>query len=175
MQLDPTNPALPVTVIGDFDCINSSGNTGTDTSMNDIAVDAQGSLWGVSAHAVHPLTIQGSTVHCEQQISIQSTTARFYALTFAPVGVLSTTAEVLVAGDSAGALWSIDAGGNITQHGKFGPVPADDGHGHAYGERRQGLGALRRHRVPREQRLARRLRDRARLPEPAEARPAATR
>jgi hypothetical protein len=132
VQLDPTNPALPVTVIGDFDCINSSGANGTDTSMNDIAVNAMGDLWGVSAHAVHPLTIQGSTVHCEPQISIQSSSARFYALTFAPVGVLSPTAEVLVAGNSAGELWSIDSGGNITQHGKFGAVPANDGHGHNY-------------------------------------------
>jgi len=48
------------------------------------------------------------------------------------VGVLDPAKEVLVAGNSAGELWAVDSSGNLTQHGNFGTVPANDGHGHTY-------------------------------------------
>src|SRR5262249_2156679 len=56
----------------------------------------------------------------------------FYALTFAPVGVLDPMREILVAGNTAGELWSIDSLGQIGKIGRFGSVPEDDGQGHAY-------------------------------------------
>jgi hypothetical protein len=57
---------------------------------------------------------------------------RFYALTFAPAGVLDADNEVLIAGNSAGELWTIDGAGQVALHGNFGKVPANDGNGHAY-------------------------------------------
>jgi hypothetical protein len=126
-KLDPTS--LAVTQIGDFDCIGNGG----DSSMTDVAVDSKGDLWGVSETHVYPLQIQGSTVHCVQQIPLNGGNgAVFYALTFAPKGTLDPANEVLVAGNSAGELWAIDPSGQLTQHGTFGTVPANDGNGHSY-------------------------------------------
>lgn len=131
VQLDPTSPDLTVTTIGDFDCIDPNGSS--DYAMTDIAVNARGELWGVTGHTVHSLTIMGSTVHCGPSISLSNSDARFYALTFAPAGVLDPTQEVLVAGNTNGELWKIDgASGALEQHGVFGAVPHDDGHGYVY-------------------------------------------
>jgi hypothetical protein len=130
-QLDPAK--LGLTQIGTFDCIGNGGST--DTSMTDIAVNEAGDLWGVSAHNVYHLQIQGSTVACVKTFPLgAATTSTFYGLTFAPVGVIGNT-EVLVAANTAGELWAIDtttATGNLTQHGTFGVVPPNDGHGHNY-------------------------------------------
>ena len=62
----------------------------------------------------------------------------FYALTFAPKGTIDASNEVLVAGNTAGELWAIDAQGNVEQHGNFGKVPADDGNGNAYDSKHVG-------------------------------------
>jgi hypothetical protein len=128
--LDPNSPALGLTTIGDFDCIGTG--QGQDSAMTDFAVNANLELWGISGYDVHPLTIQGSTVHCEPQIALQNSDARFYGLTFAPIGVLDPQKEVLVAGNSGGELWAIDAQGQLTQHGTLGVVPANDGNGNTY-------------------------------------------
>ncbi len=129
-RLDPNSPSLGLTTIGDFDCIGSG--SGQDSAMTDFAVNANLDLWGISGYDVHPLTIQGSTVHCEPQIALQNSDARFYGLTFAPSGVLDPSKEVLVAGNSGGELWAIDAQGGLTQHGTLGVVPANDGNGNTY-------------------------------------------
>ncbi|MFT3771052.1 MAG: hypothetical protein QM820_37025 [Minicystis sp.] len=133
--LDPLDPQLPLTQVGTFDCIDPVN--GPHTAMVDIAVDRNDALWGVTGHNLYPLTIQGTTVHCGTAITLNSaqpgmTLPTFYALTFAPEGVLDPAKEVLVAGNSAGELWAIDANGNTSVHGNFGAVPADDGHGHPY-------------------------------------------
>jgi hypothetical protein len=133
--LDPLSASLTLTPVGKFDCIDPVN--GPYKAMVDIAVDKNDSLWGVTGHRLYPLTIQGSTVHCGNGITLNSaqpgqTLPTFYALTFAPVGVLDPVKEVLVAGNSAGELWAIDENGNTSVHGNFGLVPADDGHGHAY-------------------------------------------
>jgi hypothetical protein len=134
-QLDPTAPNLPLTHIGTFDCIDPVN--GPHTAMVDIAVDKDQNLWGITGHDVVPLTVMGQTVHCGAQISLNSKmpgqqVPTFYALTFAPVGVLDPDKEVLVAGNSAGELWMIDAAGAVSKHGFFGTVPADDGNGNTY-------------------------------------------
>lgn len=128
---DPTSPPL---LIGAFDCIGT--DTGMDTSMNDVAVNAAGEVWGVSGHHAYRLELPPSgagAVHCTSQIDLTTPdTVRFYALTFAPAGVLDPTKEILVAGNSAGELWVIDDAGGASVHGNFGNVPANDGNGHAY-------------------------------------------
>jgi hypothetical protein len=129
-QLDPTSPSLALTQIGTFDCV---GGSGQDSAMTDLAVDKQQNLWAISDKNVYPLTVQGTTVHCVQTIALSNTKGvNFYGLTFAPVGVLDPAAEVLVAGNTAGELWSIDASGAGTQRGTFGTVPAADPQGNKY-------------------------------------------
>jgi hypothetical protein len=132
--LDPADPQLALFKVGDFEC---TGPNGPHSSMLDIAVDRFQHLWGVTSHAVMPLLAAGGTVHCGEDVSLISAdpgldVPTFYALTFAPVGVLDPQKEVLVAGNSAGELWSIDGGGTTTIRGTFGVVPSDDGHGHPY-------------------------------------------
>ncbi len=131
--LDPKDPTLPLVTVGDFDCVDPVN--GPHKAMVDVAVDMGEHLWGITGHDVMPLTIQGNTVHCGNTITLNSgggATPTFYALTFAPAGVVDPQKEVLVAGNSAGELWAIDAAGNASKHGVFGTVPADDGHGHTY-------------------------------------------
>jgi len=135
-KVDPASPTLAATPVGDFDCI---GGTNQDTSMTDLAVDGKGNLWGVSQTAFYELSIQGSSVHCVSATPLNNPNGvKFYALTFAPKGVLDANKEVLVAGNSAGELWEIDSAGNLSQHGTFGNVPANDGHGHSYDSKNVG-------------------------------------
>lgn len=126
--LDPTSPNLTLTKVGDFDCIAN----GTNSAMTDIAVNKNGDLWGITGHDLYPLTLQGTTVHCGQVIHLGASSPTFYALTFAPEGVIDPAKEVLVAGNTAGELWAIDDQGNLSQHGVFGTVPAQDAQGHTY-------------------------------------------
>ena len=132
-KIDPGKAGLGLTEIGTFGCIGSGG----DASMTDLAVNGSGDLWGVSPTHAHRLALPAGgtgTVQCTLSIPIVSpSSGSFLGLTFAPVGVLDPSKEVLVASNSAGELWAIDtATGTLTQHGSFGTVPADDGHGHAY-------------------------------------------
>jgi hypothetical protein len=102
--------------------------------MTDVAVSEKGELWAVSPSAVHRIEIQGSNVHCAASTPLGGAVkgAVNYALSFAPAGVLDPQKEVLIAGNTAGELWAIDEAGTGTQHGHFGNVPANDGHGHTY-------------------------------------------
>lgn len=135
--VDPTDPKLPVAKIGDFDCVGDGGSAIT-TSMTDIAVNAQGELWGIGAVDLFKLEVQnGGVVHCASSQSLKAfgedgARVRFYALSFAPAGVLDATKEVLVAGNSDGELWSLADDGTATQVGTFGAVPNDDGQGHPF-------------------------------------------
>lgn len=126
-KLDPQSFAL--TQIGTFDCV---GGNGEDSAMTDLAVDKSLHLWGISQKAAHPLTVQGTTVHCGTPINLNNPQGvSFYGLTFAPAGVLGSN-EVLIGSNSAGQLWEIDANGNLSEHGTFGIVPSSDGNGHSY-------------------------------------------
>jgi len=128
--LDPANPSTPPVQVGKFDCI---GGTGQDSSMTDLGVSSIGDLWAISSKNVYSIKVMGGVAHCAQTIPLNNTKGvTFYALTMAPVGVLDPAKEVLVAGNSAGELWAVDGSGNLTQHGTFGIVPANDGHGHTY-------------------------------------------
>ncbi len=139
-SVDPVAPGLPITQIGDFDCVLKPGEMATPgkvSSMTDLAIDENLAMWSVSSFAIHPITVTGTTVHCGTPIPLtdpmlSDKNKRFYSLSFAPTGVLNPAKEVLVAGNTAGELWSIDANGKIAQHGNLGNIPATDGHGHAY-------------------------------------------
>ena len=129
-QLDPTSPGLSLMLVGAFDCIGASGQ---DVSMTDLAVDKNEGLWGISAKAVHPLSVAGGMVHCGPPVQLNNPKGvSFYGLTFAPAGVLDSAKEALVAGNTAGELWAVDDQGNLSEHGTFGLVPPNDGNGHDY-------------------------------------------
>lgn len=117
-SLDPTNISATPTKIGDFDCIDGSGDT---AAMTDIGVAKDGTLYGVSQGAAYPLEIKSGSVHCAASWPLPSKSKGvFYGLTVAPENTVSTE-EVLIAADSAGALWKIDATSGITtQVGTFG-------------------------------------------------------
>ncbi len=107
-ELDPTSLNLAsMKTIGAFDCVPSQA-----TSMTDIAVAKDGRLFGVSADAIWPLTIQLSTtggatkVHCETKWPLSADT-HFNGLTFAPENTVGTS-EVLIGGNSTGELYAID-------------------------------------------------------------------
>jgi hypothetical protein len=142
--LDPLMPGLPLQKIGDFDCVLKPGEPpapGKITSMTDVAIDENQKIWAVSSYAVRPITITGSAVHCEAPIQLNlgnDFSTHFYALSFAPQGVLDPNKEVLVAGNTRGELWSIAANGTLTQHGVFGTVPPKDPQGNAYPAANQG-------------------------------------
>jgi hypothetical protein len=127
---DPAETPLTLTAVGDFDCI---GGPGEATSMTDVAVNAAGDIWAISATQIYRVVIDGGGAHCVETIALNNPQSiAFYGLTFAPKGTLDPTEEVLIAGNSAGELWSVDAAGNLELHGTLGIVPANDGHGHAY-------------------------------------------
>jgi hypothetical protein len=126
---DPSASPLELTAVGDFDCI---GGDDQDPSMTDIAVNEAGEVWAISESKIYLLEPDGATVHCAHTVELNNPAQiNFYGLTFAPKGVLGAD-EVLIAGNSAGELWSVDATGQLSQRGTFGQVPANDGNGHSY-------------------------------------------
>ncbi len=135
-RLDPSSPNLAVTEVGLFDCIGAGANQ--YKAMTDIAVDRNENLWGITGHVVTPLTIEaGGNIKCGAKTNLVNGSPgqnlpTFYALTMAPLGVIDPNLEVLMAADSLGNLWAIDAAGKTTQHGSFGTVPANDGNGYTY-------------------------------------------
>jgi hypothetical protein len=116
-QLDPSNPNMPMTKIGPFDCIPSQASV-----MTDIAVSKDGRLFGVSPAAAFPLTIQGGTVHCEAKWPLPYAT-HFNGLTFAPENTVAPE-EALIGGNATGQLYWIDQqSGTPTQVGTLGTDP----------------------------------------------------
>jgi hypothetical protein len=130
--LDPNNVAAGLTHVGPFDCISTDG--GAPYAMVDVAVNKDGDLWGITGHDAYPLAIQGGSVHCGTKVQLNNySAATFYALTFAPVGAIDPSKEVLVGGNAAGELWAYDdVTKTAVQHGNFGTVPAADPQGNAY-------------------------------------------
>ena len=122
-QLDPENLAMPLVQVGVFDCIGGAGAP----AMTDLGVAKDGKLFGVSETAAYPLTVRGSTVHCDASWPLPAN-AKFYGLTMAPENTVDK-AEVLIAANGAGELFRIDATtGTTTQVGTLGA----DSKGQAY-------------------------------------------
>lgn len=121
----------PVTKVAER--IGSITGLATDEDMTDIAVNEAGVIYGVSQTPmaeghVYELTLPltgagavGTTV--KRNIP---TTVKFFALGFAPKGVLGAD-ETLVAGDNQGTLWLVPTGGTApTKIGDFGKVVTGD-------------------------------------------------
>lgn len=133
-QMDPTTKE--VVEIGKLTSLDTTKNE----DMTDIAVDADGKVFGVSAFAagggnVYELSLPSSPgpVNLTKKRSLP-TTARFYALAFAPKGVLDAD-EALVAGDDAGTLWYVPTDGSAPQKvGDFGTVASGDPGGGTSGQ-----------------------------------------
>ncbi len=121
-SMDPKTKA--VTRVGKFVGMAADGGS---TTVTDVAVDASGAVYVNTSSAVYKATLPsspGGTVQLTKVASIALKASQsFYALAFAPAGVLGA-GEMLVGGDGAGELWSIDvAGGGTTKDlGSFGPV-----------------------------------------------------
>lgn len=111
--LDPATNA--VTVVGAM--------SGADGNVTDCAVNAEGELYVNSATTIYRATLPGSgkgSVALKKVASIGSSAQKFFALAFAPPGVLGT-GETLVGGDDVGELWAIDATTGATKRlGGFG-------------------------------------------------------
>ena len=116
-------------------------------AMTDLAVEGAGDIWALSPHNVYQLTLPGRDRHgalrehdlrSQRHAACQVRGAHLRAR-----GRHRAPAEVLVAGNTAGELWAIDTSGALTQHGTFGTVPANDGHGHTTLRTRASRGSCR--------------------------------
>lgn len=130
--VDPKDPTLKLTTVGDFDCIGDTG----EPSMTDLAVDKDGKIYGVSSKAIF-LDMQidtiGKVVNCEAGKRTIDTGTAFYGLTFAPPTAQLGASETLIGANSIGELYAINVNtGSLTLVGRFGSVPSDDGNGHTY-------------------------------------------
>lgn len=133
-QMDPLSKG--VVEIGKFDGLDTAKNE----DMTDIAVDADGRVFGISAFStgggnVYELTVPASpgTVSITRKRTLP-TTVRFYALAFAPKGTLGA-AEQLVAGDDNGTLWYVPTdGSSAVKIGDFGTVASGDPGGGTAGQ-----------------------------------------
>jgi hypothetical protein len=122
-SMDPTTHA--VTDIGPFQV---NGSVPSD-AVTDLAVDAEGNVWVNTESDVYKADVP--TTPGPVALTLQTTTSsssKFYALGFAPAGVLGS-GEGLVAGDGNGELWYINtSGSNATPQdlGGFGSDPSGD-------------------------------------------------
>ena len=85
---------------------------GTTPTITDLAVDGNDDVWVNSESAIYKATLPASgtgSVDLALQTQLPSGT-KFYALGFTPAGTLET-GESLIAGDSAGDLYYVDASG----------------------------------------------------------------
>lgn len=129
-RMDPV--AKTVALIGPFAGLDKS--SGVAEAMTDVAVSEAGDVWGCSVSSgTNPGHIFSISVPVDVGEVVVTTRAslssksRFYALAFAPAGVLDT-AEALVGGDSLGDLYLIPTTGTATPQniGGFGVVAAGD-------------------------------------------------
>jgi len=124
--VDPASKA--VTLVGQFEGIG--GGTGDD-AVTDLAVNAEGEVYVNTETVVYKVTLpaSGGPVPLTRVATIATSGSQyFYALAFAPPGVLGA-GETLVGGDGNGEVWSIDPVSGATQDlGNFGPVLGDSRH-----------------------------------------------
>jgi hypothetical protein len=116
--LDPQSQA--VTLVGKF--------TGAVGNVTDVAVNAAGEVYVNTATDVYKAKVPagvGNVALTKVATIAAKNGASFFALAFAPAGVLGA-GEGLVGGDGSGELWSIDpTTGATADLGSFGKDPAD--------------------------------------------------
>jgi hypothetical protein len=124
-SMDPQ--AKSVTLIGKF--AGMGGGTG-DNNVTDCAVNGNGDVFVNTESVVYKAALPSApgTVQLTKVAPIALKQGqRFYALAFAPAGVLGA-GETLVGGDGNGELWSIDATNGTTRDlGAFGADPRKSG------------------------------------------------
>lgn len=144
---DSSSSPLALVDRGRIDCVPDF-EKGVGTSVQDIAVDAQGRVWAllltagghasVSAASVTQIDLtRRGVAHCVDTVSLDppdplDLMPRYRGLTLAPKGVLAPDQEVLLASTDQGEIWSVAPHDSVAARGTLGPVPADDGHGHPY-------------------------------------------
>jgi hypothetical protein len=109
--------AQTMTDVGPFD-----DGSGSSPVITDLAVNANGEVWVNSETAIYRASIPngGGTVTLSHVASISGSSGqKFYALGFAPAGVLGS-GETLVAGDNYGVLYAVETSGQTIQLGSFG-------------------------------------------------------
>jgi hypothetical protein len=121
-SMDPKTMAI--TLVGKFAGMGGGTN---DKSITDVAVNATDEVFVNTESAIYKATLPqsaGGTVQLTKVAAIALKTGqRFYALAFAPAGVLGQ-GEALVGGDGSGELWSIDQTNGATNDlGNFGTDP----------------------------------------------------
>ena len=117
--MDPQS--MHVTKVGDF-----TGLPSTDAgppNVTDLAVNANGDVYVNTESDIYKAAVPSGPgpvplTHFAS-ISAGGTKKYFYALAFAPAGVLGSS-ETLVAGDGNGEIWSVDANGAAKDLGNFG-------------------------------------------------------
>ncbi len=125
-EIDPLDKTLALKKLGDVDCMNGGDPAKADSSLTDIAVSRDGQVYGVSSRFAYELEVQSGTVHCKNTwtISKEGSDSVFYGLTFAPIGTLSATEEVLIAANNDGQMYTLDqTTGKTTYVGNFGSDP----------------------------------------------------
>jgi hypothetical protein len=119
-SMDPATKK--VTLIGKF--VGMGGGM-DDVNVTDCAVDANGEVWVNTPTVVYKTALPAGGTGKVNLTKVATIAAkanqRFYALAFAPAGVLGAD-ETLVGGDGNGELWSIDTTTGATiDLGGFGP------------------------------------------------------
>jgi len=118
-QLDPENLQKPMQLLGNFDCI---GYKQAASSMTDLAVGKDGTLYGVSTVAAYPMVVQNGVVHCTATWTLPAN-EKFYGLTMAPENTVDV-GETLIAANGLGELYRIDQNtGTATEVGTLGNDP----------------------------------------------------
>ncbi|MEW5850857.1 MAG: hypothetical protein AB2A00_18875 [Myxococcota bacterium] len=110
--------ALTRTTLGQFDFRDENDGT-LDAAMTDLAVDAEGFMFGVGQVYENPTTYALFRIESPtwRAVRIAELTENFVGLTFVPIGVLSPTEERLVgATRSDGALYEIDITDGTTSY-----------------------------------------------------------
>ncbi|CAN5925506.1 hypothetical protein BH11MYX4_BH11MYX4_52080 [soil metagenome] len=105
--------------------LEGMGGAADDVNVTDCAVDATGVVWVNTPAVVYRAALPAGGTGAVKLTKFATIAARskqrFYALAFAPAGVLGA-GETLVGGDGDGELWSIDTTSGATIHlGGFGP------------------------------------------------------
>lgn len=130
--MDPSTKKI--TDIGAFDdgtgAATACGGTGMTPVVTDLAVNSAGDVWVNTETAIYKAAVPTTPgpVKITMVASITAATGqKFYALGFAPAGVLGS-GETLVAGDNKGELYSVESTGTTKDLGNFGT----DGAGGTY-------------------------------------------